>query len=356
MSTLDHLVVVAPDLTSGADWVESSLGVRPGGGGQHIHMGTHNHVMRTGDGSYLEVIAIDPTADAPSRARWFGMDAPSREPALATWVVRSADCGATLAAASEDLGIAEPMSRGDLTWTVSVRADGSMALDGAGPPIIQWDAAIPPTRMADSGVHLVSLTILHPEPDRVRALLSSIGLVGPITVQPDFGVSLVASFDTPLGPRTLGGSLGMTTDRQVAVDLFNLTWAYLDQANPSAELADATIAAAEASLWHWRRIGTPNEWAIGEWMCSRVQATLGNGDVALAHAQRCLELCEANRVEEFVPASAQEALARAYAVLGDMTAARAHRNAAYRIAVDLDEDDRVIIEQDLSTLPIQETM
>jgi hypothetical protein len=35
-----------------------------------------------------------------------------------------------------------------------------------------------------------------------------------------------------------------------------------------------------------------------------------------------------------------------------MAAARAARNASYGVAVDLDDDDRGVIESDLATLPI----
>ena len=55
-----------------------------------------------------------------------------------------------------------------------------------------------------------------------------------------------------------------------------------------------------------------------------------------------------------MPASAHEALARAHAVRGDMEAARAERNLSYGAAIDLDDDDRGVIEADLATLPLTE--
>ena len=57
-------------------------------------------------------------------------------------------------------------------------------------------------------------------------------------------------------------------------------------------------------------------------------------------------------VDPFVAASAHEAMARAYAVGGDVESAVAERNAAYALAVDLeDDDDRGVIESDLGSLP-----
>ena len=99
------------------------------------------------------------------------------------------------------------------------------------------------------------------------------------------------------------------------------------------------IHAAHASRWHWGRAGGPEQWAIGDWLCSRVYAVLDRGEPALYHAQRCLAVCEEHRMGNFVPASAHEALARAHAVLGDMDLARIERNLAYADAIDLDDDE-----------------
>lgn len=49
-------------------------------------MGTHNLMLRLGDSSYLEIIAINPAAPAPGRPRWFALDrlAGDGSPRLAT--------------------------------------------------------------------------------------------------------------------------------------------------------------------------------------------------------------------------------------------------------------------------------
>ena len=148
-------------------------------------------------------------------------------------------------------------------------------------------------------------------------------------------------------------SLDPTEERRVAVDLFNHVWRLLEIDGRTQAQDDDLVHAAHASRWHWGRVGGPEQWAIGEWQCSRVYAVLGRGDQALFHAQRCLDLCDENGVESFVPASAHEALARAHAVRGDIEAARVERNLAYALAVELDDDDdRAVIEADLATLPL----
>ena len=161
--------------------------------------------------------------------------------------------------------------------------------------------------------------------------------------------------DAPQSAEDLG-LLDPLAERRLASELFNLTWDYLGMDSRTPEQDDSMIHAAHASRWHWGKAGGPEQWAIGEWLCSRVYAVLGRGDQSLHHAQRCLAICEEHDVMSFVPASAHEALARAHAVRGDMDAARAERNLAYGAAIDLDDDDRGVIEADLATLPLTENL
>ena len=95
------------------------------------------------------------------------------------------------------------------------------------------------------------------------------------------------------------------------------------------------------------------EWAVGEWMCSRVYAILGLAEASLRHGERALELCEAYGIGGYVPASAHEAIARAHAVGGDRDAALRHRDLAAALAAALDDpDDRAVVDADLATLPL----
>jgi len=77
---IDHLVVCAESLEEGAAFVEAKLGVAMSAGGKHALMGTHNRLLSLGAEAYLEVIAIDPEAGPPGRARWFGLDLRSCAP------------------------------------------------------------------------------------------------------------------------------------------------------------------------------------------------------------------------------------------------------------------------------------
>ena len=66
---IDHLVIGAESLIQGVEYVKSCLGVEMPFGGVHVKMGTHNHLMRLGDGIFLEIIAINPEIDPPNRPR-----------------------------------------------------------------------------------------------------------------------------------------------------------------------------------------------------------------------------------------------------------------------------------------------
>jgi hypothetical protein len=208
---LDHLVMVAATLEQGAAWCEATLGVAPGSGGAHPLMGTHNRLLALGGSafprSYLEIIAIDPAAPAPGRARWFGMDDPrlqvrvAQAPRLVHAVLRTSDLDAMqrgLIACGLMPGV--PLAahrdtpRGRLSWRIVVRDDGRIEGHGALPTLIEWHGAHPTDAMTVGSVALTAL--------RVREL--------PATVhgvlrwrEPDFVPApaplLQAVFDTPRG-------------------------------------------------------------------------------------------------------------------------------------------------------------
>ncbi|WP_422388640.1 VOC family protein [Bradyrhizobium symbiodeficiens] len=74
MLKLDHITVIAPSLAEGVLHVRNCLDLDVPFGQRHAYMGTHNHLLQLGDTVYLEIVALDPEADAPGRPRWFGLD------------------------------------------------------------------------------------------------------------------------------------------------------------------------------------------------------------------------------------------------------------------------------------------
>ncbi len=205
MIEIDHLAVAGETLDEAVAHVEEALGVTLVPGGVHVEMGTHNRLLSLGPGMYLEAIAINPAAKAPQRPRWFDLDRFEGPPRLTTWVVRTPDMEAALAAAPDDMGVPIPFQRGKFSWTMAVPGTGRLPYDGAAPALIAWDgAAHPADLLPDAGCRLERLEIVHPE---AAALLWEFpALEGlPLTaIVEGPEPRLVAHIRTPHGLRRLG--------------------------------------------------------------------------------------------------------------------------------------------------------
>ena len=206
MIRIDHIVFAARDLAEGRSWMAARLGLPAQGGGAHPGMGTHNALWRLG-AAYLEVIAPDPDAPPPGRARLFGLDLPETAerlaagPALLAWVAATDDLDAARAAATEDFGPALPLSRGDLAWRLTVTADGVPPLGGALPALIEWPpGAHPVERMEDRDLRLARLACGTREAARARAALEALGGAGLIDLAPGGDrAALSCVIETPSG-------------------------------------------------------------------------------------------------------------------------------------------------------------
>ena len=206
-TTIDHLVVTAPNLKSGVQWVRDSLGVTAQLGGKHDRMGTHNCLLRLGPDVYLEVISIDPNAPSPGRPRWFELDnlTNASEPRLATWVARTADIRNIVSVCTEVGGTIELMSRGELNWLITVTKDGGMQMAGIAPALIQWCTPTHPAQnLREQGCRLIELRLIHPEPQRVERMLRAIELdTVAVVIESGGHPSLAASIETPSGIKSL---------------------------------------------------------------------------------------------------------------------------------------------------------
>ncbi len=202
---IDHLVVAARDLDEGAAWVSDLLGVPTEPGGEHPAFGTHNRLLSLGPTDYLEILAVNPRAEATGTAYPLGLGLPEvRErltsgPILLTWVVRVAE----LAGA----GVRE-LSRGAVRWRALPREDGSLPCGGALPAPIQWLTAPPWTQLPDRGIRLRELVLNAPNPHQLQTHVQAV--VGApldcrITLRqgPIGEPALAAALETPTGPATL---------------------------------------------------------------------------------------------------------------------------------------------------------
>ncbi len=215
-TAIDHLAVGAATLKDGVNYIRDALGVDIPRGGEHPHMGTHNHLMQLGEGLFLEVIAINPEGEPPARPRWFGLDDPSvrssilQRPRLLTWVANTTDLPLATSKALDDYGEITGLSRGDLSWSFALPRDGRLLAAGLLPYLMQWHCdAHPSGRMTDTGCQLESLSLYHPYAQWLEAQLDAIGarhLVTVVSLSSGEVPRLEARIKTPSGPRTLSSA------------------------------------------------------------------------------------------------------------------------------------------------------
>ncbi len=211
MLKLDHLAIVAPTLHEGVAHIREILGVEMPFGGKHPLMGTHNHLMKLGEGRFLEVIAVDPDAPETARARWFGLDDRvairrqwDRGHRLSAWVAATADLGAILARYGDIFGEATHQRRGDLNWLFAVKPDGSLPMEGALPSLLEWPDGIGPAhKMVDLGCRLDRLTITHPRAKEAQAVLADLGFQDQVKWSEGKTFGMTASVRTRDGLRLL---------------------------------------------------------------------------------------------------------------------------------------------------------
>jgi hypothetical protein len=155
---------------------------------------------------------------------------------------------------------------------------------------------------------------------------------------------------SPPGPGTV------SDERALGARLFNETWLLLEREDRDQQDDDQMIHTAHASRYHWGQAPgvTPAHLARGEWQISRVYAVLGRAEPAIYHAQRVVDICQANGIGDWDLAFGYEALARAFAVASDAEAARAFTDRALAAAETIAEDeDRDLLLADLETIPRQ---
>lgn len=143
--------------------------------------------------------------------------------------------------------------------------------------------------------------------------------------------------------------------RHFGVELNNETWRVLAAGGPGDGATDEEreefLYGAYASLYHWTQTPTATiaNRARGEHLVSRAATAVGRFELGMRHANRCLELCEADpeAVEDWDLAFAHEAIARAAAGAGDMETARRHHRTARTLGAAIAEqgDRDVFIEE-----------
>lgn len=133
---------------------------------------------------------------------------------------------------------------------------------------------------------------------------------------------------------------------------FNETWKYLDRPKRTGADDAMMVHAAHASRALWQAAGGPVQHAMGEWQVARVYCALERVEPALYHARACLAIAEAHAFTEFNAGFPLEAMARALSLAGD-PAAHDYFKRAHAVAMTIkDDEDRKILEDDLSMIEL----
>ncbi len=207
MPELDHLIFASTDLEVGTARIAELTGSTAVAGGRHPGIGTHNGLLTFDTTTYFEIIAIDPTQDAPDRPRPFGLD-DGAEPRLAGWAIHPADgeriedLVALLVGAGHDPGPVLDMSRAkpdgtELSWRLTI--GDPTDTPAATPFAIDWgDSPSPATSLPSMG-ELVEFRVQHPDA-AARAVAEAVAAaVDQTVVVGDGPPKLTAVVDTPGG-------------------------------------------------------------------------------------------------------------------------------------------------------------
>lgn len=139
--------------------------------------------------------------------------------------------------------------------------------------------------------------------------------------------------------------------RQMAIELFNLTWDLLEKTDRTPAETDRMINAAHASRYHWEIAGDALNIARGEWQISRVYSVIGRAEPCLYHAERCLHVTLENKLADFDLAFAYEAMARACHLSGDLMETAKFITLGQEAGEKInEEDDREYFFKELNTI------
>jgi hypothetical protein len=140
--------------------------------------------------------------------------------------------------------------------------------------------------------------------------------------------------------------------RRFAVELYNAAWDLVDSPTRTRAEDDELLAAAFASRFHWGRVGSEEQFAVGDWFIGHVAAHLGLPELALRYSTLALERTEANGFGGWLLASAYEGMARANECAGN-GAERERFAALCREALEAvdDPEEREVIEDQLLSVP-----
>ena len=136
--------------------------------------------------------------------------------------------------------------------------------------------------------------------------------------------------------------------RSQGIECNNSTWEMIE-AERTPENDEELLRRAYASTYHWARAvrRMPANEARGAWLLAKVQLLVGQPELSLRYADRCMTICQEHGLADFDLAYAYEARARALKALGDDEAAGQAWEMAKSVPI-ADAEDRAILDADLA--------
>jgi len=132
----------------------------------------------------------------------------------------------------------------------------------------------------------------------------------------------------------------------------NTAWELASGEDRGPEEDDQMLTAAFAAAYHWARVGSPLHNARADVTLAHVLALLGQGELALRYARRCLAFFENNPCEDWDLAFGHAEVAHAAARLGDHTLHSFHYARAHELgAAILEEEDRQVFLDEFNRIP-----
>lgn len=141
------------------------------------------------------------------------------------------------------------------------------------------------------------------------------------------------------------------TRRDLAVELYNQTWALINQEARTPADDRRMLASAMGSRELWQEVGGPEQHAIGDWQVAHVASLIGHADLALDFAASAHQVALDADVPDWLRASVCEGMARAHAAAGhtqerDDWISRTQQ----ALAEVADDEDRQLIEEQLASI------
>jgi tetratricopeptide (TPR) repeat protein len=160
----------------------------------------------------------------------------------------------------------------------------------------------------------------------------------------------IAVYDEALALAAAGLADGSPALRALAVGGNNLAAALEEMPDRVSEETLGMVRAAEGGLKYWKRAGTWLEEERAEYRLARSLLQAGNAAAARQHAERCIDVCQANDAPPFERFFGHAALGLAQRGAGDAASFEASCRQARALFDQVPADERTWCQNDLDEL------